>query len=162
LGSLGLLLLAAILHDGWDDVRLELKSARSDIKEIRIDRSQLRFDSVYSKLRVTAEELKYWPQEPECHPWYRKAPPSDLPTFRLSNTADCVASDADLATRDVLWGFGHLGGSTRFATLLLDLSRPSSQRVEVQLEGEAGYRGVGPASPEISIWLPGSFGWDPE
>jgi hypothetical protein len=162
LGSLGVLILSAILHDGWDDVRLELGNRHSEVREIRIERARLRFDSVYHSLRVKADELSYRPQERDCHPFWRhlRLPPSELPTLRLSNAANMAVTEADRAARDVLWGFGHLGGATHFATLLLDLSRPSSLLDEVQLEGEMGFRGVGPGSPEVAIWLPGSSGWN--
>jgi len=51
-----------------------------------------------------------------------------------------------------------LEASCRFAELLLNASRPSNRELEFALECELGLRGVGPASAEIVIWLPGGLG----
>jgi hypothetical protein len=38
---------------------------------------------------------------------------------------------------------------------------PARAQDEYRLEGEAGFRGVAPLSAELSVWLPGSLGWEP-
>ena len=43
--------------------------------------------------------------------------------------------------------------------LLLKLGHAENHCLEVDLEVEGGFRGVGPLSAEARFWLPGSFGW---
>ena len=59
-------------------------------------------------------------------------------------------------------GFGSLQATVELAALLLDLSRPDPGTDEVDLEGEAGFGGVAPASAELKLILPASFAWSAE
>jgi hypothetical protein len=47
----------------------------------------------------------------------------------------------------------------RFAELLLNAGCSWNEVRDYALEGDAGYRGVGPMSTELRIFLPGSDGW---
>ena len=47
----------------------------------------------------------------------------------------------------------------RLAKLFLDISNPNLKRVEFELEGDAGFKGVAPGSAEIRFNLPGSIDW---
>jgi hypothetical protein len=49
----------------------------------------------------------------------------------------------------------------RFGQFLLDIGNPAHPGDEYNLEGEAGSRGVAPSSAELTVWLPGSLGWQP-
>jgi hypothetical protein len=49
----------------------------------------------------------------------------------------------------------------RFGQFLLDIGNPAHPGDEYNLEGEAGSRGVAPLSAELTVWLPGSLGWQP-
>jgi hypothetical protein len=50
-------------------------------------------------------------------------------------------------------------GMFRLAELLLNAGCSWNEVREYALEGDAGYRGVGPMSAELRIFLPGSHGW---
>ena len=86
--------------------------------------------------------------------------PYELPGFFLTNADDLVYSDADWRARDTVVGFGRDVGMAHLVELLLNVSRLASDRVEIEMEGEGGFRGVAPLSCEVRLWLPGSFGWD--
>jgi hypothetical protein len=100
-----------------------------------------------------------YPSSDPKHPWLNfNFPPYDLPVLYLTNEKEMVTTSKDIEGRDVAVGFGGLEGSCRFAELLLNASRPSNCQLEFALESELGFRGVGPGSAEITIWLPGSIG----
>jgi hypothetical protein len=60
---------------------------------------------------------------------------------------------------DTVVGFGNAVGSAMLGELLLNASLESNAVDELNLEGEPGYRGVGVASSELHIWLPGNLGY---
>jgi hypothetical protein len=72
-----------------------------------------------------------------------------------------MAHDHERPRRDTVFGFGSLAGTVRLAELMLDASRPDSAENEIDLEGDAGFRGVAPASAELKLILPGSVAWPP-
>ncbi len=106
--------------------------------------------------------LNYCPGTVSKHPFGEAMAPHDLPSFLLTNEAECVNHDADWEKRDTVIGFGSDLGTAHLIELLLDASRSSSPVEEFELEGEGGFRGVGPLSCEVRLWLPGSFGWKEE
>jgi hypothetical protein len=106
--------------------------------------------------------LNYWPGEVSKHPFGDAVAPHDLPSFLLTNEAECVTQESDWEKRDTVIGFGSDRGMANLIELLLDASRASSSVSEFQLEGEGGFRGVAPFSCEVRLWLPGSFGWKDE
>jgi hypothetical protein len=88
-------------------------------------------------------------------------PQRGLPVFRLQNAEDIVATADDLATRNILLGFGSIAGASRFGWLLLELSRPWVARTEVDMESCLGFEGTGLGSAEMKIVLPGDHYWPP-
>ncbi len=152
--ALGLLILASVFEDR--DVIIELNQ---NIDALLIT-SQALGNHVIPNARLRVEGFEYAPQEVTRVPWARDAfeDPYTLPWF-------CIASAADLELetffeQKVATGFGSMAGSLRLAQLLLDLSRPANDCVEVCLEVEGGNRGVAPLSCEARFWLPGSIGYD--
>jgi hypothetical protein len=75
---------------------------------------------------------------------------------------DCSTTEEDWENRDTVIGFGNDEGSVRLAELLLNASTPQNQVDQYDLEGEAGFRGVGELSAGVTLFLPGSPGWDSE
>jgi len=98
----------------------------------------------------------YFPEVTHRHPWLHLGlAPADLPVFSLTNQNDDAATPEDFAARDRV----RLGGSDRsmalWAELLLNAGCSFNETLEYQLESDAGFRGVGPASSEMQILLPG-------
>ncbi len=155
---LGLLTLAVLLHPSPARVALELEHPRSTLKRLVIA-SDWSPQSNYPGLTLRPERFNYYPEPPRRHPWsVRNFEPTDLPILYLTNEQELVASSADLESRDTVIGFGGFCGTALIAELLLNASRPESKEVEFNLECEIGFRGVGPGSVELRIWLPGSLG----
>lgn len=158
LGKLGLLILASLFHRDPPRVALVLTHPRSDIRRMFIGHDwggELR----YPGLHVAPVQFNYYPQRVSRHPWSgRDLDSVDLPVLSLTTQKMSVDSIKELSQRDVAVGFGTLEASCRFAELLLNASRPSNRELEFALECELGLRGVGPASAEIVIWLPGGLG----
>lgn len=143
-------------------LEISLTHEESDVSTIVIDGSDICRLSGFMDSRFTLESFEYWPGEITKHPWWPDSasnPPHDLPWVCLTNQDDFVVTEEQWKARDLLRGFGSIRGSLRLAELLLDFGRPSNQRLEVVLEGEAGFRGVASQSAECTFWLPGSFGW---
>jgi hypothetical protein len=88
--------------------------------------------------------------------------PADLPCFYLTSVGRAVITEEDWKQRDTVIGFGRDGGSVLFAELLLNAGRLENSVNEYSLEGDAGVRGVGPMSAEVTLFLEGSIGWRPE
>jgi hypothetical protein len=156
-GGLGLAILGSMFQAR--SLTIHLASTQSEIRSLVILAPRLA--DLETGLAVLPSRFSYAPSEVSRHPWLRSPPPpEDLPWFKLTNSGDDVLTDAQRAERDCVHGFGSLLGSARFARLLLDLSRPFNQTLEVALECEAGFRGVAPASAEVRLWLPGADYWD--
>ncbi len=159
-GKLGLLLLSAIFHRPQNRITIELTHPRSAINQLIID-PLWGYTQAMPGLHLSAAQLNYYPEPVSKHPWHwhcYNLQPSELPILYLTNQNEMLATAQDLESRNVAIGFGRLEGSCRFAELLLNCSRPSNNQLEFALEGEIGFRGVGPGSAEIIIWLPGSIG----
>jgi hypothetical protein len=155
--ALGLAILSAIFH-GKSVVSISLTSPRSKIESLTIaPPSRMDF---HTGLELAATGIHYGVAPVQRHPWASSGVSAqELPWIKLTNADDCVITEEQRAQRDCLHGFGSLLGSARFARLLLDLSRPANEVVEVALESEAGFRGVAPASAELRLWLPGADYW---
>lgn len=124
-----------------------------------IHASDLQLDDPPVGLSMIPFALRYYPSETTKHPWISDCDTSDLPVFALSNAEDCVGpSDADWANRDTIW-IAISPGMFRFAEFLLNAGCSWNEVRDYALEGDAGYRGVGPLSAELRIFLPGSDGW---
>jgi hypothetical protein len=158
LGKLGLLIFASLFHPLPDRATLHLTHPRSTIRQLQVGldwQKKITVPGLHeSPLRYT-----YYPDPVELHPWLLSAlQPYELPIIFLNNQKDDIISLKDFEAVDRAWGFGGVEASCRFAELLLNLSRPANHQVEVALEGEGGYRGVGIHSAAMSIWLPGGLG----
>jgi len=160
--QLGVLILAVVFH-GKQRVCLELTHPNSDVRQIVLG-SSWRIDSFraphYQERPIS---FRYWPRPVMKHPWHPwqglGISVFDLPSFELSNPKGSSVTEKDWMSRDTVYGIGSDRASVMFAELLLNFSRPKSLLNEVVLEGEPGFRGVGPASAEVSLYLPGGFGW---
>ncbi|MBK7929163.1 MAG: hypothetical protein IPJ98_17295 [Bryobacterales bacterium] len=157
--ELGLLLLAAGFHGPVEDTAILLTHPDSAIKRIVIRASGVRLDDPPVGLSMVPFALRYYPSETRRHPWKYDCNASELPVFALSNAEDCVGpSDEEWAKRDTIW-IEMSAGMFRFAELLLNAGCSWNEVRDYALEGEAGYRSVGPMSAELQIFLPGSDGW---
>ena len=68
---------------------------------------------------------------------------------------------ADFETRDTVVVHSSDHGTVRLAELLRNVGLEDNEQDEFQLEQGGGFRGVGPLSAELQIWLPGSIGYEP-
>lgn len=156
-GCLGLAILGAMFQQ-LNSLTVNITNVRSEIRSLVVLGPPV---DASTGLGLRAASFHYVVSEVRRHPWVLCSPaPDDLPWFKLTNSADEVVTDAHRAERDCIHGFGSWFGSARFARLLLDLSRPTNEALEVALECEAGFRGVAPASAETRLWLPGAPYWD--
>lgn len=157
--ELGLFLLAAGFHGPDEDTVLTITNPGSGIRRIIVRASELRLDDPPHGLSMMPFALRYYPSETTKHPWLYHFNIWDLPVFALSNEDDCVGqSEWERASRDTIW-LDIFAGTFRFAELLLNAGCSWNEVDEYALEGDAGYRGVGPRSAELKIYLPGSDGW---
>ena len=157
--ELGLYLLAASFHGPREPITLSFTHPASEIRRININATSLRLDDPPAGLTWIPFALRYFPDETAKHPWMNNCDARDLPVFALSNADDCVGTTAeDWAARDTIW-MSPSSGTFRFAELLLNAGCSWNTVREYALEGDAGYRGVGPMSAELRIFLPGSGGW---
>jgi hypothetical protein len=156
-GCLGLFVFGAMFHRCSVESRVELIGGPESFRYFGVELS----DSVpvANRLQLLPVAYVYHPNNrPTRYPWQLERPcPHELPTFGLMGDAAL-----ELERREQVVLCGPSAGAARFAALLLDLSRAENETVEVVLESEPGIRGVGIASVELRIWLPGSDAWPPE
>lgn len=161
LGQLGLLIFSTVLHPAAQPVTLTLMHERSSIRELIISPA-IGPTGHMPGLQLRPVRFNYYPEPVAKHPWLNFRPYTysnyDLPILALDSPRKVIQSYEDLEHRSTAEGFGSLQGSCLFAELLLNASQPSNTQLEFALECECGFRGVGPGSAEISIWLPGSIG----
>jgi hypothetical protein len=157
--ELGLYLLAAGFHGPKNPLTLSFTHPESEIRSLRIRETDLCLNDPPVGFSVAPFALRYYPAETVRHPWIDDCRTWNLPVFALSNPEDSVGPRAeDWLARDTIWmstGFGTF----RFAELLLNAGCSWNTVREYALEGDAGFRGVGPMSSELRIFLPGSDGW---
>ena len=116
---------------------------------------------IYPGYTVQPHSFRYQSEEASKYPWKRETLAlRDLPCFWLTKWKVSVVTDADWQSRDTLIGFGSAVGSIRFAELLLNASDSRNLVDEYNLEGPWGIQGVGRYSAEVTLFLPGSQGWD--
>jgi hypothetical protein len=157
--ELGLFLLACGFHGPVEDTTLLITHPDSAIRRIIVRASDLRLDGPPVGLSMVPFALRYYPSETTTHPWMYDCDTSHLPVFALSNAEDCVSpTEEQWAKRDTVW-VGMSAGMFRFAELLLNAGCSWNEVRDYALEGDAGYRSVGPMSTELRIFLPGSDGW---
>jgi hypothetical protein len=158
LEGLGLLLFAAIFHEGEEDLVVRLTHRASEIQTIRVEREALRRDSLCD---IAVRPLWYdyhWIGDDEELPRHPLAGLREI-DLRLTNEADSVVSEAELASRNVVCGFGSLSATSQLAELLLDLTRPWSSTTLIDMEGREGLESVAEDSAWLRIYLPGDAEW---
>ncbi|WP_189356280.1 hypothetical protein [Undibacterium squillarum] len=158
--ELGLFLLLAVLNPIRLDRVVHLSNERSEIKKIRIIDSS--YWSEIEDIKPSSEDsIEFQLDSLHKHPWLEPGLlASDFPVFNRCNELDIYRNIKDWQDRDILVLAGRPAANIRLALLLLELSNPQNRCLEVALEVEGGFRGVGPLSAEARFWLPGSFAWD--
>jgi hypothetical protein len=157
--ELGIFLLATCFHGPTKQTTLSITHPGSAIRRIVIPATELNLDDPPTGLSMVPFALRYYPEETKKHPWMYDSDTRELPVFALSNANDMVGpTDEDWSKRDTVW-LHTSPGTMRFAELLINAGCSWNEVREYALEGDAGYRGVGPMSAEMRIFLPGSDGW---
>jgi hypothetical protein len=157
--ELGVFLLATCFHGPKEDITLLINHPDSAIRRIIIRQTDLLLHDPPVGFSMAPFALRYYPTETRKHPWLDDYDTRDLPVFALSNVDDSVGPrDEDWQKRDVVW-MTPGPGTFLFAELLLNAGCSWNPVREYQLEGDAGFRGVGRMSSELTIFLPGAFGW---
>jgi hypothetical protein len=157
---LGLLVAGVLFSRDPIDVVLELDHPASSVRRFIVRRDAAKATHV-SGFHSRPYVLNYGPDAVVKHPWDRfSGDPRELPGFFLTTATEEVFSQADWEGRDTVVGFGSDPAMARFVELLLNMSRALSTVVEIELEGEGGFRGVAPLSCEATLLLPGAFGWN--
>jgi hypothetical protein len=155
---LGLLILSCIFHREPERVVVHLRHPRSKITRLILEYGW--DDDERSGYVSQPLCFNYYPELPARHPWFNTAlMPRDLPVLSLTNEEEMVIRPEDFPGRNVAVGFGEARASCLMADLFLNASLETNHQLELQLEGECGFRGVGLESAEIRIWLPGSLGY---
>jgi hypothetical protein len=157
---LGLLFLSVVFDPEPKAVSLELTHPASDIKHFLIDNELAPAEELSSGYYSRPHAFIYWPKGMDKHPFDPCADPVNLPRFGLTNLEDFLYTEEHRRARDTVRCFGRDRGNALFAELLLNAGRPESACDEYELEGEAGFRGVGVGSAEVSLYLPGHIAWD--
>lgn len=105
--------------------------------------------------------FRYAPDRHEKHPWYGSIlQPVDMPILYL------IGPDWEMGPmfgpdhRETAVGFGNDEGHVLVAELLMNASMPWNEGDEYVLEGVCGFRGAGPGSAEIRLFLPGHLFYD--
>lgn len=158
--ELGIFLIACIFHGPAENVTLTISHPESAIRRIIFSAGELNLANLPAGLSMKPCALRYWPTETETHPWLDERNKYNLPVLALSNAEDCVGSrEEDWSARDTIWISATSPGTFLLAELLLNAGCSWNTVRDYALEGDAGYRGVGPMSAELRIFLPGSDGW---
>jgi hypothetical protein len=155
---LGLWIVACLLEPGPDEFWLRITHAGSDVRHACVDTRYRSLEGEREGLHTRPHAVIYYPDIVTAHPAADKAPP--LPDLLLTDRADRMAGFGDPDERDTVTGFGSDVGAWRFAEVLLNVSQPWNERVEVNFEGPFGFGGAAPGGAEVRLWLPGSVGWE--
>ncbi len=160
---LGLLILSKLFHQAPQEIHFNLTHPSSEIKRLILDYQYPTEENSHIGYFSQRFLFKYYPQPIiGRHPFIHHPDTSSLPLFNLTNDEDCLTTHEDWNNRNVIRGFGRDKGNILFAELLLNFSRTHETLDEINLEGELGFRSVGPGSVEVNLYLPGSLGWDGE
>ena len=122
-----------------------LTNLKSDIKQIVVESPF--YHKRGSQFTTVPQSFVYLPSGVDSHPFTQILPYTllhDLPTFLLTNRENMIYAEHEWAARDTVIGFGSDLAHALLAELLLNASAPSSAVSEIFLEGESGFRGVGP------------------
>lgn len=152
---LGLTILSLIFNDERKSFKLILTHPDSEIKEILINFSYYSICSYIPK----PDCFDYCPMEVQKHPWLDfNNNDRELPGFFLTSENHKLIMK-DWEKRDVIMIKSTDHGTARLAELFLNISNPNLEKVEFDLEGGLGFKGVSLGSAEIRFNLPGSLSW---
>jgi hypothetical protein len=159
---LGLLILAELFHPDLEPVEVLFGHHPTRVERLRIRHEG---DHLFPFYQTLPESFTYIPETVERYPLAGR-PVRTLPIVSLT-TADEYRPQYMPKWQlevDTVVGFGAGTGAVTMADLLFNIALRDNQQDEFHLGGEArpGERGVGPASVEVAIWLPGSFGYAAE
>jgi len=149
----GLLIFSALFSD-TPEIEIALTHHKSDIKKIKLKFEKPSLESISPGFHTKPFAFSYWPDSLKRHPWYNSGyHHTELPYMLLTNDENFVLTDEDRASRDVVEGFGNNFGCSLLAELFLNIGRPQETLDRIDLECDAGYTGVSPASTEAWIWI---------
>ncbi len=157
---LGLWIVACLLEPDPGEFWLEVTHAESEVRHLCVDTGYRGLDRGQEGLQTSPHAAVYYPSPVTAFPLADRPPP--LPHLMLTDRKDRLASYGDADERDAVVGFGSDLGAWYFAEVLLNVSQPWNERVEVDLEGPFGFGGVAPDSAEVRFWLSGTVAWKPE
>ncbi len=166
LRRLALVVASAIMHDCKPHrrIKIALTHAETEVEALFIDPKYTRAFSAGAFSGSAVVEKLHWSwHQTAKHPWIRghlPADPGDLPHFDLTDDPEGDSLGVRMDQLNYLRIDGGLEGMGRLVEFLLNISDPRNEGVEFDLEGEDGFRGVAPASPEVRFGLPGSIWWD--
>jgi hypothetical protein len=174
--TLGLLLLAAVFHPEPATVDVELTHPASRIRHLRIrykqPNEQAGTTSYAEGYATTPAFFAYRGSAVERGPWANNQPadPADLPRLQITTEDEIgpvpgVTNDywLEFELRNTVLVESSDRATVRLAQLLLDAGLEDNVQDEFQLGPDwCGMRGVAPMSAVLSIFLPGSIGYDPE
>lgn len=158
---LGLLIMAVVFHPQPREVIIELTHPASEIKNLVVEYEHRDLEDLPGGYHTRPDGFVYFPSETSKHPFDREIAPRDLPCFGLTKLTGFMYTEEDWRNRDTVKSFGNDAGSMLFAELLLNVGQAGNTVDEYELEGEAGFRGVGVCSAEVRLYLPGNeLAWE--
>jgi hypothetical protein len=160
--QLGLFLLACAFHGPKRETVIHLTHPESSIRHLCWPANAVALDDPPPGLTMVPHVLRYSPAHVAKHPWPHRDP-ARMPVFALSNREAWLGeSEAEWRNRDTVW-FIRPEDATLLGEFFLNIGSSLNGETEYALESDAGYRGVGPLSAEVQIFLPGSPGyWFPQ
>jgi hypothetical protein len=159
---LGLAFLAKVFHPEPREVHIQLTNLHSSVRTLVLDYDQAKGWNLVTGYDKRPYQYIYEPQPVAVPPALldeRFFPTWLLPLFTLTNATKVAGPCENQDVRDTVHGAGSDYGNLLFATLLMNLGRPTEAIEEFGLESDYGYGGVGHGSAEIWLWLPGGNGW---
>jgi hypothetical protein len=157
--ELGVYLMACAFHGPAQDTTLEFTHPDSAIRRFVFPAAKLSLDKLPVGLSTVPYGFCYFPSKTAKHPWMHDTDTSRLPVLGLTNADDCVVTEDHWRDRDTVQIWAPAPGTIRLAELFVNAGCSWNDVNEYALEGDAGYRSVGPMSAELRIFLPGNFGW---
>ncbi len=159
-GALGCVLLKSIFDSV--DTSIELQAPMNEVTHVIIEASRHAYFFGLPNANLKLMSLEFCASDDiGKHPWRFPvlASPHDYPRFTYQENYTSDPSEVTKARSKSLLISSSMAGDIRFAELLLNLGRPQCLEDEIALEGEWGFRGVAPASLDLTLWLPGSLGY---
>lgn len=157
---LGLLLLQAVFKN--TSITLNLTNQESFIKQIKFG-YDFNITKKWNGLVERPIHWEYWAQRITARHYYYKEIRKEefYPCFYLLPDAEnpCI-TDEEWERKNVLEIAGNSEVIVGLAQLLLNIGNKESTIDEIIFESAPGYQAVATGSVEMTLWLPGSIGWD--